>query len=233
MKIFVFIHESGLEFVTARLRKAATLGDAREALARQMGRPSHLLRFASDGKPITNLGARISSLGAPTFIWLRPMIFRFNGHEYSRSVDSSATAKELKNIISEAIERHIPPEMLDLLLNGSTLDDDITLADLEYGPMTPPIDVQEKAIFPSAPTLELYRPNEMRVLFTIRQRAQDVQLVLPKTAKVRQARKKVAEHLGVSPQAVTLLMSRKPLRDTFVLGSLNIGSNGLEVDIEE
>jgi hypothetical protein len=200
-----------------------------------MGHPSDLVAFALDGERLTDMSAQLSPLGALTFIRLNPTMFCFKGKEYSLSVSSSVTAKELKNKISEVIQGRVPPERLDLLFHGSALDDDMTLADLEYGPTSPPLAVQEKPIPPvqRVQVLDLGSSNEKPLLFRVKQRSQDIRLTLPKTAKVGRARKKVAEVLGVNPQAITFLLNGKDLGDKSVLSHLNIGTKGIHVEIRE
>jgi hypothetical protein len=303
---------------------------------------------------------------------IHPTIFYFNGHPYSLVVDYDIPMKEIKERISVVLGGGIPAEQLVLLWEGAEMDDDMTLSDVDYGPESAPLNVQEKGEpagrtiqppppvaaplpvadapptvaapppvatvtyliglelgivprftkFPFPPATPLHemvpalkekwglgdleiefalmdqeggyryispqtkigdidhtadavmvRPagtlcpigslgaslraasirvpvevspsaeltddpppsdsSHTRVLFKIDQRGQNVRLVFEKTAKVEDARVKVATKLGVGVEAITLQFSGKALKDNFIVDRLRVGEQGINVYIKD
>jgi hypothetical protein len=77
--------------------------------------------------------------------------------------------------------------------------------------------------------------GEVQLRFKIPQRGDgcEVTLGFSKKATVKEARKKVANHLGVSIDAITLLLAGKPLREQFVLHRLRAADQAITVYVRE
>jgi hypothetical protein len=143
MKNFEFTTEFGP--VILRLRKTATVADAREALAQRLQKTSDLLHFARDGQPIDDLSAQLEPLGKLSVSFLAPTQVSFNGLLYAVMVEYTIEIKDLKRLVSEAIGGQLAVDEFDLTFERMTLDDDMTLTDAEYGPLSPPIVIEPKA----------------------------------------------------------------------------------------
>jgi hypothetical protein len=130
------------------------------------------------------------------------------------------------------------------------MDDEMTLIDIEYSPLSPPLIAEEKekpkCLPPKstrAPTYtiglvddpEPTEPDMRRLLFRIEQRGNaEVRLAFRNKANVGEARQRLARIVGVEPEAITLVFSGKGLHDRYVIGRLRTSNTeGITVYIKE
>jgi hypothetical protein len=148
VKVFIlqdFVFQTVSGELTIRLRNTATLRDACEMISQCLGKRSDLICFKAGMNQQLDLMKPLASLGPLSISVLNPTKFSFNGHNYSLPVDSSIIMRDLKSKISSVVGGGISPEQFSLLFSNSEVDDDMTLEDLDYGPLSLPLIVETKS----------------------------------------------------------------------------------------
>jgi hypothetical protein len=108
------------------------------------------LRLHREDAPLTDFDASLSSLtpigtpGGITVSFIESPKFNFKGHMYTLGVDPAAPVAELKRLLSVAIGGSVPPDKLIILEGRSVLDDEMTLEDIEYCPLSEPLITEEE-----------------------------------------------------------------------------------------
>jgi hypothetical protein len=122
-----------------RLRREATLAEARNVLAKRMTVRADFIRFTKGERQIND---REHSFSPVTVFILPPIHFHFSGQLYSLIAEYTIQIKDLRPLISLAIGDGVSPNSLRMLFERAELDDDMTLEDLDYGPQSAPLRVR-------------------------------------------------------------------------------------------
>jgi hypothetical protein len=116
---------------SVHLLPTGTVLDGRAALAAQLGQsPDDILLLCADGSPAVD-NQPLSS-GSFRISFLQEMRFVFNSQSLLISVDFDLPISQIKEVISKQVG--IPVVDLDLLSDGATIDDEMTLNDLDVSP---------------------------------------------------------------------------------------------------